>query len=137
MLHHIGLAWEEKTASLLQLDYLIPLQFFGTYRRKIYLEPERVLMLAVLEDAISCLEKYATCASGKHKKLFEETRTWILTDDDDWLFSFNNVCEAVGLHPGRLRRALIQMAESRCRVKSTTLNSAHRVHPQRELRPRG
>ena len=66
-------------------------------------------MLAVLEDAVWCLQNQATCASRKPRKLFDEALQWILMDDDDWLFSFNNVCEAVGLSPGCLRRGLLRL----------------------------
>ena len=111
MLHQTGLSLEEKTHSLWELDQLLPIQFFEAHRRKAHLEPERLLMLAVLEDAFSCLQNHPTYASRKHKKLFDETLRWVLTDDDDWLFSFNNVCEAVGLSPGWLRRGLTRIAE--------------------------
>jgi hypothetical protein len=55
------------------------------------LEPEKALMLAVLEDAITCIQK--------GKRWFRETVDWIVTDDDDWLFSFNNICETLCLDP--------------------------------------
>lgn len=122
MLHQGGLNFEERKYSLLQLDYLLPMQFLDTFRRTTYQEPERVLMLAVLQDAIDCLQKHATCAAGKKKKLFDETIGWIRTEDDDWLFSFNNVCDTVGLNPGRLRSALLEMVE-KYRVKRARLRS--------------
>jgi hypothetical protein len=137
MLHQGGLTFEEKKHSLLQLDHLLPMQFSDTFRRSTYLEPERVLMLAVLEDAVDCLEKYATCVAGKNKRLFDETLAWIRTQDDDWLFSFNNVCETVGLSPGRLRRALLEKVAEKRRVKGSPLYAAKRVAPSGELRLRG
>lgn len=112
MLHNASLSFEEKTNCLFELDQLLPMQFFDVYRRKTSLEPERLLMLAVLEDAVWCLQNHATCASGKPRKLFEEALQWILMDDDDWLFSFNNVCEAVGLSPGCLRSGLIRLTKT-------------------------
>ena len=136
MLHRGGLNFEEKKHSLLQLAYLLPRQFYDTFRRTTYLEPERVLMLAVLEDAIDCLQKYATCIAGKNKKLFDETIGWIQKEDDDWLFSFNNVCDTVGLNPGCLRRALLEMAAEKYRGKRVPSRSAKRCHLSGELRAR-
>jgi hypothetical protein len=52
MRHNASLSFEEKTNGLFELDQLLPMQFFDAYRRKTYLEPERLLMLAVLEDAV-------------------------------------------------------------------------------------
>jgi hypothetical protein len=113
MRHNASLSFEEKTNGLFELDQLLPMQFFDAYRRKTYLEPERLLMLAVLEDAVWCLQNHAACASRKPRKLFEEALQWILLDDDDWLFSFNNVCEVVGLNPRCLRRGLLRLVKGR------------------------
>lgn len=130
MIRHSGLSLEETTNSLLQLDPILPIQFSNNFRRRTYLEPERVLMLVVLEDAVDCLQKYATCASGKKKRLFDQTMHWVLTDDDNWLFSFNSVCEAVGLSAGCLRKGLIRMADARSgkarKLQSRKLSSRRR-----------
>jgi hypothetical protein len=106
-----ALSFEERTHSLFHSDPLSSNTFFETLKRRAYLEPERFLMLAVLQDAITCLEKYAAFGSRGNKRLFDEARDWIVSEDGDWLFSFNNVCEAVGLNPGYVRRRLIQMSE--------------------------
>ncbi len=47
-----GLTSEEKIASLFQPDTLLSDQYFENLRRKTCFEPEKRLMLAVLEDAI-------------------------------------------------------------------------------------
>jgi hypothetical protein len=107
-----GLTFDEKMNSLCQPDQLFFIQFFDIFRRRLYLEPERILVLAVLEDAVACLRKYACCPQGKGKRLFWETMDWLMIKDDDWLFSFDNVCEALGLDAGYVRRGLIQMVET-------------------------
>lgn len=137
MFHRGELSLEEQGNSLLQLDHLIPMHFSDTLRRNTYLEPERVLMLAVLEDAVYCLQKHATCARGRNKRLFDETINWVQADGDDWLFSFENVCDTVGLNAGRLRRDLLQMVAGRYRVKRAALHTAEHVHRSGELRARG
>ena len=56
MTYETGLSVEEKVSSLFQPDTLLPAQYFETFRRKSHLEPEKRLMLAVLEDAVACFQ---------------------------------------------------------------------------------
>ena len=101
----------EEKASLVQPDPLLSFQFLNTYDGTTQQGPERMLMLAVLDDAVACIEKYASVSKGREKRWFREAVEWILTEDDDWVFSFNNVCEAVGFSPACLRPGLIRMAD--------------------------
>jgi len=71
-------------------------------------QPVRALMLAVLEDAIACFE-------SANAKLVQEAEEWI-NSDDDGIFSFNNVCETLGLDPERLKRGLEQWKAKQIRV---------------------
>jgi len=64
--------------------------------------------LAILEDAINCFQENLMAESGKGKKLFNETEEWILEEDGDWIFSFRNVCEHLGLNPAYLRQGLLR-----------------------------
>jgi hypothetical protein len=106
-----ALSLEEQTSSLFQPDPFWSGEFFDTFKRTAYLEPEKILMLAVLQDAIICLQKYRASGSPGNKRLFDQAKAWIQSEDWDWPFSFNNVCEAVSLNPGYLRRGLIQMSD--------------------------
>ena len=72
------------------------------------LEPEKKLLLAVLEDAISCFQKYVFTREGKGRVLFQDAEQWILQKDSDWLFSFTNVCEMLGFDADYLRGGLIR-----------------------------
>ena len=137
MLRRGELSLEEQANSLLQLDHLIPLQFSDTLRRNTYVEPERILMLAVLEDAIYCLQKHATCARGRNRRLFNETINWVRAENDEWFFSFENVCDTVGLNASRLRHSLLEMVAGRYQVKRITLYSPAHGHRSGELRARG
>jgi len=65
----------------------------------------RALMLAVLEDGITCFQCYFFKPSRRNEKLFLEAEEWISSNDDD-VFSFNNICETLGLSPSRLRKGL-------------------------------
>ena len=96
MTHETGLSVEEKVASLFQPDTLIPAQYLETFRRKSHLESEKRLMLAVLEDAIACFQKYLFARDGRGRTMFREAEEWILAQESDWLFSFENICEEIG-----------------------------------------
>ncbi|MEK7783674.1 MAG: hypothetical protein AAB279_07085, partial [Candidatus Binatota bacterium] len=58
MNYNTGLSVEEKVTSLFQPDTLLPAQYLETFRRKAPLEPEKRLILAVLEDAVACFQKH-------------------------------------------------------------------------------
>jgi len=93
--------------KLFEPDTLAPEQFYATLRRTHFVDPERRLMAALLEDAVSCLARNPGRCSRRQRKCFEEARAWIHTgDDEDWIFSFSNVCETLGLDPAYLRRGL-------------------------------
>lgn len=113
MSYETGLSVEEKVTSLFQPDTLLPAQYFETFRRKAHLEPEKRVMLAVLEDAIACFQKYLTARDGKGKAIFRDAEAWIVEDDRDWLFSFTNICEVLGFDPQYVRRGLMRWKESK------------------------
>jgi hypothetical protein len=109
MTYEMKLSIEDRIASLFfQPDPCLPVRYFQTFR-KIPLEPEIKLMLAVLEDAIMCVQKYAR--NGKKRRLFREAEEWLLEEADDWLFSFENICSVLGLDPSYLRHGLLPESE--------------------------
>ena len=79
MSYETGLSMEERVTSLFQPDTLMPEQYLDTFRRKLHLEPEKKLMLAVLEDAIACFQKYVFARGGKGKSFFMRPKngSWI------------------------------------------------------------
>ncbi len=107
MTYQAGFIFDEKLASLFQEDTLLSVQYFETFRRKLPLQPEKRLMLAVLEEAISCYQKNAPQKSRREKGLFRETVEWIFEEDGDWTFSFENICEVVGYDPDYIRKGLL------------------------------
>lgn len=106
MSYENGLSMEERVSSLFQPDTLLPDQYLDTYRRKLPLEPEKKLMLAILEDAIACFQKYVSARDGKGKVLFQDAEDWIKEENGDGLFSFAHVCETLGFDPAYLRQGL-------------------------------
>ena len=101
----------------------------GTFRRELDLEPEKKLMLAVLEDAISCFQSHVFARDRKEKVLFQEAEHWVQDTNSDGPFSFTNVCETLGFAPDYLRQGLGQWKaaklESRAKAKTYQLSPGH------------
>jgi hypothetical protein len=106
-----GLTTDEKIASLFQPDTLLAAQYFDNLRGKSLLEPERRLMLAILEDAISRYQENMFSQDKRSKRHFQEVQEWIGDADSDWIFSFENVCESLGLNPDYVRQGLRRWKE--------------------------
>jgi hypothetical protein len=102
---------EDKVISLFEPDTLVSTQYFESFRRKAPIEPEKMLMLAVLEDAINCFQVNVVAQSGRRKKLFNEAENWIMEHDNDWIFSFVNVCELLQFNPEYVRGGLLRWKE--------------------------
>ena len=109
----IGLAGDEKIAFLFQPDTLLSAQYFENFRRKTLLEPEKRLMLAILEDAIKCFQENLLAQSGRGKKLFDEAEEWILDKAMDWIFSFENICAVLRFNAEYLRDGLVRWKEKK------------------------
>jgi hypothetical protein len=107
-----GLTTDEKIASLFQPDVLLSTQF-ETLRRKTLLEPEKRLMLAILEDAVTCFQEKLMAQRGKNRRLFEEAEDWIVEVGGDGLFSFDTICETLGINPEYVRRGLLRWKDKR------------------------
>lgn len=103
----IGLTTDEKIASLFQPDMLLSAQF-ESLRRKNLLEPEKRLMLAILEDAVNCFQEKLMAQSGKNRRLFEEAEDWIVEVGGDGLFSFDTICETLEINPEYVRQGLLR-----------------------------
>ena len=98
---------EEKLTSLFQPDTLLSHQYFATFRRR-QLEPEKRLMLAVLEDAVACFQRYVFPGSRRERTLFNQTEDWVCDENSDYLFSFESICEVLKFNPKYLREGLLR-----------------------------
>jgi len=101
--------------------------------RKSYLEPEQKLMLAVLDNAIACFQKYAFTRDRKGKVLFQEAEYWVQDTNSDWPFSFANVCETLGFAP-RLFAAGSWPVESR-EAEDPAKAKIYQLPPRQSERP--
>jgi len=97
---------QDRSGGLFEPDVLLPGQFFSFFRKEAGFDRERRLMLAVLEDAIDCFQKYAHTNDLRGRQLFLESYEWIMSPDKRWLFSFENICQIVDMNPDYIRQGL-------------------------------
>jgi hypothetical protein len=97
---------EARAGSVFQPDTLLASQYFDRIRRSAELDPERRLMFAVLEDAVSVCLKHAGTTDPGRQALLLEAEEWIADRDASWLYSFENICSVLDLEPDYIRRGL-------------------------------
>lgn len=94
-------------ASLLPQHVELPSQYADRHGASAtQLQPEKALMLAVLEEAIETWKRYRASNNTKARALAQDAADWISSDDESWLYAYRRVCEALGLEPDNLRRGL-------------------------------
>lgn len=96
----------DRSFGLFEPDALLPAQFYAAFRGGSSVRGEKRLMLAVLEDALDCFQKYAVSRDGHGQQLFDEANAWIVSGDRGWFFSYENICETLEINPEYLRRGL-------------------------------
>lgn len=97
---------DERVPGLFQPDTILPTQYFDRLRRRTEYDGERRLMIAVLEDAVDVYRKLAGARDNRRRALFEDAEAWLESSDRSWIFSFENICDVLGLDAGYLRRGL-------------------------------
>jgi hypothetical protein len=112
-----GKQMDENNLSISGIDADAPQRYFDTLRRAEYLEPERVLLLAVLEDAVHCYRKFANVRDRAGQAQFSDAERWIMGGGNDWIFAFESVCEFLRLDPDYVRRGLRESARNRDRPR--------------------
>jgi len=90
----------------LEPEAVLPTQFFPRIQIDASLQPEKRLMLAVLEDAVGTFQKYVWSRERTGQKLFEDAEEWFTSEDHEWPYSFVNICHALELEPEYLRGGL-------------------------------
>jgi len=107
---------EEKIVALFQPDTLLPTQYYETLHNKASLLPEKRLMLAILGDTIGCFKNSRFAQGRRQATLLRDADSWILGENNDWLFSFDNVCETLGIEPAYLRQKLLRWKKEQLNV---------------------
>src|SRR5260370_8017152 len=83
---------------------LMPAQYADLVRRNHTLEGELKLLMAVLEDAIRCYLRNIDAKDSERRREFIEVKNWFESTvaGPAGIFSFENLCEALGIESRRL-----------------------------------
>ena len=98
--------YDDFLARILEPDIFLPSQFYGSVGLTRQLEGEKRLMIAVLKDAVECLEKYRGAHDSAGQCQYMSAIEWVEDTDTEWLFSFTNICDLLGFDPQYLREVL-------------------------------
>ena len=101
------------TKDLFEPNILLPSQLAAALRLGSFVEGEKRLLAAVLADGVECYMKYCGAVERRARETFEDAEAWIFSDERSELFSFNTVCEILGLEPEYLRRGLVEWRRRR------------------------
>ncbi len=105
-------ASEDRMPTQLVPDALVPAQYFERVGADASSQPEKKLMLAVLEEAIATFQRHLLSQSRQSRRLVQEFEAWAAAVDQDWPFSFENICTALRLEPAYLRLGLARWKEA-------------------------
>ena len=74
--------------------------------------PERALLSALLFDGIQSYMNYVFASSASHRSRYREAFNWVHKKDTEYIFSFDCVCEALGVDSNFLRYGLLNSCSS-------------------------
>ena len=104
---------------------VVPAQMFGGTRWDCDTSGPRALMLAVLEDALRCIEEGRWRSHFRARRLAAEAEAWVRCERREWPFSFVNICEVLGFDVDAMRAHLL----------TSPRDAAHRRHTRRKKHP--
>lgn len=104
---------EENVVRVFAPDLITPDQHRDRVRLEPSDRPEIRLMIAVMEDAVAILQRYAHDPSDRHQREVAEALDWIDSTDTTWPYSFENVCSALAFEPERVRIGMRAAVEPR------------------------
>jgi hypothetical protein len=70
----------------------------------------RALMIAVLEDAVRCIEEGRRCRRFGTRRLAAQAEAWVRCEQRDWPFSFVNICAVLAFDAAAVRARLLTSA---------------------------
>jgi hypothetical protein len=94
------------------IHVMLPVQYLRQPGQRLA-EPEKRLALAVLQTVlydcrVAAAEPAAGRARARHRQAYEQAMAYVASRDRSWPYSFENLCETIGVDAGSLRRRLAQ-----------------------------
>ena len=105
----------------------VPEQFFADARESHALwNGERLLLLAVLENAFHEFRKYRHARTRRGKRLFQEAADWFWSEEKNYLYSFESICFYLHFDPDAIRRELVRQ-KSLKDAEPQAIRARHRI----------
>ncbi|MGD9765107.1 MAG: hypothetical protein AB7V27_15480 [Candidatus Binatia bacterium] len=108
-------------------DVLLPSQFFGTTGDP-RCEPEKRLMVAVLEEAIASSLAGIGSDDDEQLAIAREAQRWFANEDRSGPFTFCTICDVLGLSSGRVRQLLAVWHQRRLAFRRPRLQAGRGRH---------
>lgn len=93
----------------MMMHVVLPSQHLARRGRNVG-EPQRRLMLAVLQTVVDDVQEIASDAglgaASNDARAYWQARAYLESRDRSWPFSFENICETIGLDADGIRRNL-------------------------------
>jgi hypothetical protein len=104
---------EDRTplAAGFEPETILPSQLIDRSHLGASLQPEKRLMLAVLEDAVATVQRGTVSTARTAAREFTEVSDWFASDDVTWPYSFLNICAVLGFDAAYLRGGLARWRE--------------------------
>lgn len=119
-----GMADTFDTVTLFDADGVDASLYSDTIQRKTPLEPEKHLLLAILDDALACYQKNLFARTAKKQAAFRDAEAWIFAKDDERFLSFESVCGVLGIEPSYLCRGLSEWKRRKVKARAAALAKA-------------
>jgi hypothetical protein len=84
---------------------------------------ERRLLLAVLEEALESFFRYRNTTTRRGQRLFNETIEWFWDRDQEWLYSFETICQHLDLDAEYIRGGLQRLYETETDEKTLAFSA--------------
>ncbi len=107
MAANMGSNPEATVEKMVGLHQILPAQYFDLAGAGRFSAEQR-LMLALLADALNVYRHGVLSRATRKRLLYLDAERWIMADcDDTRVFSFESVCDALGINASTLRRNLV------------------------------
>ena len=87
-------------------------EFAGALDKANPIEPERALAAGVLRQAANDLRRFHESEDAVGREVYWDARSWFLSNDTEWPYSFLNVCHSLGIAPENIRDEVFADARS-------------------------
>ena len=98
----------------------------------------RALMLAVLEDAVRCIEQGHRRRGVHARRLAVDAEAWVRSDRRDWPFAFASICEVLGFDTNAFRKRILTAGNDAPHARRARVRAPIRIrtveHPRERKR---